>query len=291
MDNKYCLQRAGIVCVILGLWFSLAARDLTVVGTVVGADDKPIENALVFLTDSPNDPTIDTATTKADGTFEKKVTVTEFSRTLYYAVHKEGLEPKTGSQRLTGGNNRVDLGKIVVGAPGPSRTIVVLGKCINARTQKPIEKAMVLLSKMSMGGTPSPADTIFTDAQGSFVGEVKVDSGGIGSMRPMVSYKITKEGYRDVNSTTRPRNDTTDLGTIRMTPLAVSIQNAYNPLLSYSNADNVLVYSMKGQLLFSGAVKTFHAKKHALPNCYQPHCIRYRKNKTVLHTEMVVKSH
>jgi hypothetical protein len=289
MKNFHALHKVAVL-VVAGFLFSSFGRDITVIGTVVDTLDKPIEKAMVLLSGgiSVIDTMIDTAFTGSDGKFEKKMTISDNARSLLYAVSKEGYATKTGQQQIPGGNDRVDLGTIVLGKGGPARKVLVIGQVVNARTSDPIEGALVILSEIGIGITDPPESTN-TDREGNFEQVMEVDSGGIGSIRPSIAYNVSKEGFAPANGRERVQRDTLDLGEIALQPMVVPITNNMHTSLNFNSANRVLIYSLKGQLLYAGKPQSISEEFISTIGGSQPVFIHYKLDNTLLGIKKIAR--
>lgn len=275
--NSIHTVRNSIVCLVFaGFLFNAFGRDIAVTGTVVDAADKPVEQAIVLLSGGigVNDSLVDTAFTGRDGTFSKKITIRDYTRTLFYAVQKDGYATSTGQKMIPGGNDRVDLGKIVLRKSGPTKKITVVGTVLDARTQSPIEKALVILSEVGIGITDPPEST-FTDRGGNFAQVMEIDSGGIGSVRPTIGYRVIKDGYAPANGTERIQRDTVKIGRILLRPLSVPITNHLKAPVQFYNANRMVIYSLKGQLLYSGKPLEIQTNFYTAIGGFQPIVVHY----------------
>jgi hypothetical protein len=151
---------------------------------------------------------------------------------------------------------------------------------LNARNQNPIENALVELSFMSMWITPP--ESTYTDREGNFEQEMEIDSSGIGTIPRRITYRVSKDGFAPENGTENVQRDTVDLGKIELQPMSVPVTNTVNTSLNFNSANRVLVYSLKGQLLYTRKPQSINEEFISSIGGSQPVFIHYKLDNTLL---------
>jgi hypothetical protein len=240
------------------------AKPITVSGVVAdSASGLFIPGALVILTGNNTD----SATTDTSGSFTKTgVDVQGGNYTLVVTVQMAGYITRTDS--VADNANELDLGTIKL---IPISYINVLGKVIDLYTDDPIPQVRVEVNALN-------TDSAYTDTLGKF----QIDSVQLSYFDPMLSYLLTKTNYDTIDASTFVQDDPLDLGIIKMKDLTVAIHNN-NRLLFNRKANKIVVFSLKGQLLYSGK-NLRYSKLKDLVNA-QPVIVNYKYNNTVLYTK------
>lgn len=256
--------------------------EITVLGTVSDTGGNPVDRAIILITRDTISvtPTSDTIYSGPDGNFSKKIRINDNAIGVAYAASKRGYQTKYGYGRITG--TTCNLGTIVLRKSGSGTRIVhVFGSVFNARTDKPVNEALVILT--TTGNITDPLDSTYSGTDGAFYKAITIDSSGISQVAPQLIYRIEKEGFAPVQSRERIRTDTVDLGKITIQPNPTSIENG-NPLFfTFAVANNIAIYSLKGQLIYTGTEMNIDKLVHlGLISRSQPIIISYKFNNDVL---------
>lgn len=260
-------------------------KEVAVSGSVTDSAGTAIADAMVILSSGISvDPlSADTVYTATDGSFTKKVTVNQNAYGIAYRVLKDGYTTRFGYGAVDS-TNIVDLGTIIL-AKGNSQKITVSGRVLDSITGTPIEKAMVRLSG-TVSITDTVYDSVYTDTDGKFSHEVTVGP-WIGIQSRLI-YLVTRDGYESKYGNEMIQGTSIDLGDIKLFKNSVSI-TYNNPTGGTLAGQNTIdVFSIKGQLLFSGKESNF--KKQLLKNMAhsQPLIIRYRINKKLMYQKKII---
>lgn len=249
INKKFCL----ILALILGMFSSAIGieQEINVLGTVSDTGGKPVDSAIILITRDTISvsPMSDTIYSGPDGNFSKKIRVNDDAIGVAYAASKRGYQTKYGYGRITG--TTCNLGTIVLRKSGSgTRTVHVFGSVFNATTNQPVNEALVILT--TSGNITDPPDSAYSGNDGSFYKAIKIDSSGISQVAPQLQYRLEKEGFLPAHGRERIRTDTVDLGKITITPNPTSIENG-NPIsFTVAVPNNIAIYSMKGQLIYTG---------------------------------------
>lgn len=274
---------------LLGMFSSAIGveKEITVSGTVSDTAGNPIDSAIILITrDTVSvNPTFDTIYSGPDGNFSKEIQVNDNAIGVAYAASKRGYETKYGYGQITG--TTCNLGTIVLRKSGSgTRTVHVFGSVYNARTNQPVNQALVILS--TSGNIVDPPDSAYSGTDGAFYKAIEIDSSGIGQVAPMLLYRIEKEGFLPAQGREMIRTDTVDLGKIDIEPNPTSIENG-NPIsFTVAVPNNISIYSLKGQLIYSGAEMNIDRLVHlGIISKSQPMIISYKLNNNVLFRKKV----
>lgn len=273
-----------IILLILGIVIFANAQDkkVTVLGTVADTAGNPIDSAIVLITkDSISvNPEFDTAYTGSDGNFSKEITVNDNAIGIRYAVSKKGYQTKWGYGQITG--NTCNLGTIVLYKSGSgTRTIHVFGSVYDQKTDLPVNEALVMLS--TSGNIVDPPESTYTGTDGTFYKAMEIDSSGVGQVAPLLVYRVEKDGYNPANGSERIQKDTVDLGKITIMPDPMPIENGNPVSFTVAVPNNIAIYSIKGQLIYTGFEMNLDKLIHlGIISQSQPIIITYKLNNEVL---------
>jgi hypothetical protein len=237
---------------------SVVTDNITISGTVVdSATGQPVAGAVVSAVGLGKlDTTGNSTVTGADGKFSKLVSLKNQStqKVMLWAVTKTGYKA-SGGQVALGAGTTIDLGTIKIASNSiiittTTDTLTVSGTVVDANTSAAIAGATVVLT--GLGPDNAAANTTTTDADGKFSKQVIITNL---SAFPAVVYTVSKTGYSKlIGQSVIPVPNPTkavDVGTIQMVP-GTAIKNAI--ATSTTSANNMKVYSLRGQLLYAGPV-------------------------------------
>jgi hypothetical protein len=220
-------------------------KEITVTGKVTDTAGTAIPEAMVVLGGGIM-ITGDTAYTGNDGCFNTKINVNQNAYGIVYRISKSGYITKTGYGMIDSTNNTADLGTVAL-AKGISQKITVTGRVIDSTTGVSIENALVRLSTMQLI-TDTIYDSAYTDKDGKFSHEMDPSTW----VTPRLLYLVTKDGYQPKYGTANIVGTSVDLGDIRLAKDPVSIAHPNTILKSNITPTGIALYSLRGQLLFSG---------------------------------------
>ncbi len=168
---------------------------------------------------------------------------------------------------------------------GPAKDIVISGNVVDSVSGDPISDAVVVL--LSNAGTGvDTLDTLFTDVSGGFSATVTVADDAM-----MVICVVIKEGYVINIGYGMIQSDNVDLGTIKLitdTPIKYVNLTGFKKGL-HAIPNNVVLYSLKGQILYSG---TDLSLRSILPhgiNRSQPLIAFYKFNNTFVYMKKITE--
>lgn len=280
INKKFCLL-FSLVLVMFSIVIGVE-KEITVSGTVSDTAGNPIDSATILITrDTISvNPTFDTIYSGPDGNFSKEVRVNDNAIGVAYAASKRGYQTKYGYGQITG--TTCNLGTIVLRKSGSgTRTVHVLGSVFNARTNQPVGGALVILT--TSGNIIDPPDSAYSGYDGSFYKAIEIDSSGIGQVAPQLLYRVEKDGFLPAQGRERIRTDTVDLGKIDIEPDPTSIENGNPVSFTVAVPNNIAIYSLKGQLIYSGTEMNIDRLVHlGIISRSQPMIITYNLNNNVL---------
>lgn len=260
---------------------STGQKRITSHGRVVDGAGNPLSGVTVLLSGGVIIDTVylvngpyDSAVTDYQGNFSKDMRINSDLFRIIYLAGKKGYRTVRGFKEIIGISNKVNIGTITLPAP-TNRKVTVLGKVVDIKTGAPVTDALVTASSSSIVVTD--LDSAFTNQQGNFTITIDIDNSGI--VKPVVTYGVYKLGYFPKNGTARELKDTVNLGTIKLTDDGTPITQY--PVLGSHKPDNMAVYSLKGQLLYSG--KIIDIRKRLIARFgRQPVVIFYKKDNVLL---------
>ena len=265
---------------------ALATDILTVSGKIVdSATGQPVPNAVVAMSGLGNLDTINKSmVTGSDGTFSKQVSVTNdpAHKVLLWYVTKTGFN-RTGGQVAIGAATTIDLGTIKLGAglqiTNDKDTLTVSGTVVDAGNQVAIANVKIVMSGL---GADTSGNTATTGADGKFSKQVIVTN--VSAFKALV-YGATKSGYVPFAGQVAIASKTIDLGTIDLTATAGTINGGMKSVASITRANNMRIYSLRGQLLYAGAVIPTENVLHAYHTSV---IVNYRCNNYTINSVRVV---
>lgn len=265
-------------------------KEVTMTGTVVdSATGDPIPGVIMALAPGiiPDTSNIDTSLTQSDGKFTKTMLVASNTAFMSYITFKGGYKSKMGNGRV-GSNNTVDFGTIELSVE-TYRDIVIIGRVLDSASSQPLPAALVLLSNTAFI-MDSIYDSVVTTDLGTFSHTMQIGTGGIGPLPPQVIYTAMKDTYNPAFGNADGNVDTCDLGDILLSKINIPI--IYDPTskitLLNAKPNRVEIYSLKGQLLYSGANLNVNRLYHLSILSLQPVIIRYKCNNEVLFSTTVM---
>lgn len=258
-------------------------KEITVTGKVTDTAGTAIDQAMVIL-GSGLVSSGDTVYTGNDGSFNTKITVNQNAYGIMYRISKTGFNAKTGYGMIDSTSNTVDLGTVVL-TKGISQNITVSGRVVDSATGAPIENALVRLST-----TISIVDTIYdsayTDKDGKFSKEM---APGIW-IQPRLLYLVTKDGYLMKYGTEMIQGTTVDLGDIKLMKDPVSIALPNTLIKSQFTPNSITLYSLKGQLLYTGNELHLHTLlKRGIVNAQPVIAVYKQGNREVYRKSILLK--
>lgn len=221
-------------------------KEITVSGKVTDSAGTAIPEAMVVMGTGLTNYA-DTAYTANDGNFTKKIMVNQNAYGIMYQISKTGFSSKTG-YGIIDSTNTVDIGTVVLSS-GISQKITVTGRVIDSTTGDPIEEALVRLST-TLWITDTLYDSVYTDKEGKF--SHQMDAGNLTGQQPRLLYLVTKSGYLQKYGLQLIQGVSIDLGDIKLMKDPVSISPTISIKKSQGDGTCMAIYSMKGQLLYSG---------------------------------------
>lgn len=283
------LQCLSFIVVLAAFIFSPAFgqdKEVTVSGTVVDSvTGNPLSGVVILLAPGiiPDTSNLDTAFTQSDGKFNKTVLVADNTTMMTYITLKGGYKSKMGNSSI-GVNNAVDFGTIAL-SEETYREIVIIGRVLDSSDNQPIPTALVILSNSSLI-LDTIYDSVFTSDIGVFSHKMQIGTGGIGPLPPQVIYSATKDAYVPKEGYQAGNVDTCDLGDILLAKINIPI--IYDPYskikISNVKPNRIEIYSVKGQMLYSGAECNLNKLFHLSIITLQPIIIRYKFNNEVLYS-------
>ena len=182
-------------------------------------------------------------------------------------------------------------------ATAPAKTITVTGKVVDSVTSDSINGATVMLSVLTLTqegelygllatGTPTNAlidtllhmnlkiDTVYTDVHGAFSHQMQIDPTDalIGCVAAKPGYQT---GYGIAFITNYVATTSVTVSTIKLKSNSSGILAASKPLPAQVRANNMTIYSLRGQQLYSGPVAAIDL---ALKNQRGPVIVNFRHN-------------
>lgn len=247
------MTKVKILIFFMGIIFiSAAQQNISIKGKVVDDQGAPVGLAHVTLTDADtaggNEPSNDTVFTKNDGTFQKKITISNNAQYVVYIVIHKDFKVKTGAKFPI--SNEMDCGTISMESFLPSDTLSISGVAQDKNTNEPLENAMVILSVASL--VPGFPDTTYTDNNGKFSHTMPGSLEGVGPVEPLVRCHISKANYETVKDSVKPTALTVDFGIMQLVPENQSILPDLTPLLKSGYQPTMILFTLKGQTLFQG---------------------------------------
>lgn len=282
-----------ITSLVLGIFSSVIGveKEVTVLGTVADTAGNPIDSAIILISKDTlsTNPKFDTAYTGSDGNFSKEISVNDYAVGIRYAASKKGYQTKYGYGQITG--NTCNLGTIVLNKSGVgTRTVHVFGSVFNARTNQPVNEALIILT--TSGNITDPPDSAYSGNDGTFYKAIEIDSSGIGQVAPMLHYRVERYGFMPASGSERIRTDTVDLGKIDINPDPASIENGNPVSFTVAVPNNIAIYSLKGQLIYSGTEINLDKLAHlGIIARSRPMIISYKLNNEVLFRKKVTSIH
>jgi hypothetical protein len=164
-----------------------------------------------------------------------------------YLAGKWGKKAVRGFERIVAIDNRVDVGVITL-HKGNFDYVTVYGSVMDSETGKPVEDASVVATSNSL--VVIDVDSTHTDDDGTFSMSIKVERTGV--VRPTATYSIGKRGYYFRKGTAGVIGDTIHIGKVELVKDGTPIQLQYQKRVVAMKPDKIEVYSLKGQMLYSG---------------------------------------
>ncbi len=253
-------------------------REVIVSGSVTDSAGEVIAKAMVILTSgmSVTPVSADTVYSTTDGNFTKKITVNQNAYGIAYRVLKDGYTTRIGYGDIDS-TTIVDLGIIIL-AKTKYQKITVSGRVLDSTSGTPIENAVVRLSK-TVSVVDTLYDSIYTNVNGEF--SCKVEIAVLTGIQPRLAYLVTKKGYTQKYGAEIIQDSTIDLGDIKLLRNSVSISFKGMTGGTSAGPNHIDVFSIKGQLLFSGNESDFKKQLSKSMAYSQPIIIRYRMNKEI----------
>lgn len=212
----------------------------------------------------------DTAFTDANGKFSRTMQVSQLSIILFYGALKEGYQLKYNAKGIL--LSTVSIGDILLAKINNTNkdTLMVTGTVVDSASGAGIEGAYVAMSGVL--GLDTVGNTLFTTSGGSFSKQVIVSKTGT------LHYFVIMQQYTPILSQTAVTGKQVNLGQIKMRPIVPIITGNIFPKNS-KLADNISVYSLRGQLLYAGSIKPI---TKILKNQTSPVIINFKYNNTPL---------
>lgn len=274
-------MRSFLCAVIAGFFIAGYAKSLPVNGVVKAeGTNKPIDSAMVVLfegsmsmTGAP--ATFDTVFTKADGTFQKTITISDTAKGMISAVYKTGYLAKTAFKPfLTGIPNSVDLGTILLKTTADAKdTLQVKGLVIDSITKQPLENAIIVVTSGLLGDIS--IDSISTGADGRFNEKIPYIKNS--PLFNEMIYFASKTDYAQKGGRKAiPANEIVDLGTIELVKQSIQIKNPFIKLIQIKPT-HIAVYTVHGKMLHRGRITEYPKVMNKLSSSQQL-VIRYYRN-------------
>ena len=175
----------------------------------------------------------------------------------------------------------------------PVVPIPVVGTVVDSVTSSPIENALVLLFDVNDTSQNPVPDTAYTDSDGKISGTVNCFVSWIGdTILPNVTYTAYKDKYNEKSGTGEIdtsggiMNAKINLGTIELAPEIISIKYFQTPIQKNA-ANSIAIYSLKGQLLYTGKEIDLRIFRSKGITRFQPLIICYKLNKIVVAREKI----
>ena len=175
----------------------------------------------------------------------------------------------------------------------PVVPVPVAGTVVDSVTGSPIEGAMVILIDANDTSSNPTTDTAYSDSDGKISDTVNCYVEWTGNIvLPNVNYTASKDKYVDKSGTGEIdtsggiMNTKINLGTIELAPVNISIKHFVTPVQKNS-ANRIAIYSLKGQLLYTGKEMNLQALRSKGVIRFQPLIICYKLDKIVVAREMI----
>jgi hypothetical protein len=267
MKKSSCMILAAVVFATLFSISSAAPQAAAVIVTGIVKDSataQPIAQAtvllvatdLVTLMTNPNlsNMKFDTVYTSADGSFSHSIQVSATQNIIGWMVTKTGYQMKYSLYPVTSTTTTIDLSTIKLAAISQTvnDTVTVSGTVVDSVTGLPLQNAFIVMT--GLASLDTAGNTVFTAANGTFSKKVTISNAA--NLRALI-YVVTKTGYNPGGGQTLITGKTLNVGTIRLKPTNITSLNVSRPVAPRANLNNVKVYSLRGQLLYSG---------HAVPS-------------------------
>jgi len=197
----------------------------------------------------------DTVYSKTDGTFSDTLVVVQTTNLLVYGVLKQGYAITYSFTLILLGS--VDLGVIKVGKPADliKDTITVSGTVVDSASGAAIAGVQMIMT--GLGSFDTTGNTAVTDVQGKITKQVIV---GNSAADRVLTYLVSKNGYFPAFGQQAISGKTLDIGTIKLKSNGQGIIVS-NKVISKPDAlQTVALYSVRGQLLYSGDLKSIDKK-------------------------------
>lgn len=276
--------------------FSVASAQttITVSGTVKdSATGQPIAQATILLTatdvttlmlsqGSLTNLKFDTVYTGADGSFSRAIHATATQNILGWMVTKTGYQMKYSIYPFTATTTTISLGTILLAGVNNSvkDTVTVSGTVVDSITGSPVANALVgMTGLLSLDTT---GNTVFTGANGTFSKKVIINNAATARI---LIYAVAKNGYTPGGGQAAITSKTINLGTIRLKPIVTVV--VARPLATPSRANNLQIFSLRGQLLYAGPVVS--AEK-VLQTRHTPVIMNFRHNDRTINSVKIVPS-
>ena len=175
----------------------------------------------------------------------------------------------------------------------PVVPIPVIGTVVDSVTGSPIENALVLLFDVNDTSQNPVPDTAYTGSDGKISDTVNCYVMWIGdTILPNVTYTAYKDKYNEKSGTGEIdtsggiMNTKINLGTIELAPEIISIKYFQTPIQKIA-ANSIAIYSIKGQLLYTGKDINLRILQSKGIARFQPLIICYKLNKIVVAREKI----
>lgn len=263
---------------------NLVTDQISVSGTVVDSTTgQPVAGAVVSMSGFGKlDTTGNSTVTGADGKFSKQVSIKNLStqKLLLWAVTKTGYNASAGQLPVSG--TTMDLGTIkistVMKIANTIDTLQVSGTVVDDATGSPIANAKVVMSGL---GADTAGNTAMTGADGKFSKQVIVTN--LSAFKALV-YVVSKTGCTPNGGQVVITSKTIDLGTIKLVGPTGTINSNLKSVATAIRANNIQIYSLRGQLLYAGALV---APEKVVQN-RTPVIVNYRINNRTINSVKVV---
>ena len=286
-----------ISLLVAALLFSASGKDITVTGKVVDTTGAGIAGAIILLTgdaEALNNPldsnvNIDTAYSGNDGSFTKTMTVPDDAFFLFYGVAKSNYKLKLGAGGISPMTNSAALGDIEL-VTETFIPVTFMGTVKDSVDGTPIPQALVILTTVH-GILDSVFDSVVTDAQGAFSVVMEIGEGDTGLLAPRGIYMAYANGYEAKMGAEVLEGDKIDFGDILLTKSNIPI--IYTPTIKPFRKipNNVIIYTMKGQVLYKGREMNLEKILSNGLARSQPVIVHYKLNNTLLYNRKILAVH
>ena len=175
----------------------------------------------------------------------------------------------------------------------PVVPIPVIGTVVDSVTSSPIENALVLLFDVNDTSQNPVPDTAYTGSDGKISDTVNCFVSWIGDTILLnVNYTASKDKYveksgtGEIDTSGGIMNAKINLGTIELAPEIISIKYFLTPIQK-NTANRIAIYSLKGQLLYTGKDINLRILRSKGITRFQPLIICYKLNKIVVAREKI----